>query len=183
MQKKQRLFLRSPPSQSTAVSAASIVLLQGELLRVWEYYAGKNSIKPANSLAARVVRISPYQSVSVRTAAINRTAGLAPQSGASAAHTHLQHPHRRQALCSCKANTCLSRRSATKPDVPRYGIGKIWEGLGSIGKRAEPAAAGRRTTPASYTPGNASRPHNVAAMGGNALKNSQIFPIPPKTSQ
>ena len=48
----------------------------------------------------------------------------------------------------------MSRRSETKPDVPRDRIGKNWEGLGSIGKRAKPAAAGRRSAPASYTPGN-----------------------------
>ena len=45
--------------------------------------------------------------------------------------------------------------------VPRDRIGKIWEGLGSIGKRAKPAAAGRRSAPASYTLGNFCRPRTI----------------------
>ncbi len=47
--------------------------------KVWEYTAAHAQYRSIP--AARVVRKSPYQSVSVRTAAINRVAGLAPQSG------------------------------------------------------------------------------------------------------
>ena len=88
MQKNAAAFFTQPPKPGDSSSAASIEQLWGEHLRVWEYYeyyeyyAGKNSIKSADSsLAARVVRKSPYQSVSVRTAAINRAAGLAPTTG------------------------------------------------------------------------------------------------------
>ena len=42
-------------------------------------------------------------------------------------------------ICRCRANACLSRRSATKPDLPRD---RLWESMGEYGKRAKPAAAG-----------------------------------------
>ena len=68
--------------------------------------------------------------------------------------------------------------------MPRDGIGKIWEGLGSIGKRAKPAAAGRRSVSAGNTPGNAllvtrTLSHQLAAMHPKTPKTSQIFPILP----
>ena len=53
-------------------------------------------------------------------------------------------------------------------------FGKYWEGLGRIGKRAKPAAAGRRAAPASYTLGNAHYPHTIVPMQR---------PQPPRTMQ
>ena len=41
------------------------------------------------------------------------------------------------------------------PASPRDRIGKIWECMRVYGKRAKPAAAGRRSAPAGNTPGNA----------------------------
>ena len=58
----------------------------------------------------------------------------------------------RHTIYRCMANACL----------PHYRIGKIWEGLGSIGKRAKPAAAGRRSAPARNTLGNARCLHTIS---------------------
>ena len=66
----------------------------------------------------------------------------------------------RHAQCRCSWRHTIYRRGANAW-MTRYGIGKIWEGLGRLGKRAKPAAAGRRSAPASDTPGNASRPRTM----------------------
>ena len=57
--------------------------------------------------------------------------------------------------------------------------GRVWECMRGYGKRAEPAAAGRRTTPASYTPGNASR-HTQCRCNGRQY--SHTFPYSPMFS-
>ena len=84
----------------------------------------------------------------------------------------------------------LPRRSVTKPGVcgemwhtiycrgantclPRDRIGKYWEVLGSIGKRAKPAAAGRRSAPASYTLGKALCIHTLSPRLAAAAAHAQ----------
>ena len=72
----------------------------------------------------------------------------------------------RHTLYRSKANACL----------PRDIIGKNWEGLRSIGKRAKPAAAGRRSAPAGNALGNAPacHTHTIAPVGGTI---NPLFPV------
>ena len=82
----------------------------------------------------------------------------------------------------CKANACLSRRSATKPDVPRD---RLWESMGDYGRvweagKARCSRLTRRVIFAAHAQccygfAASAATHTVARVGGNTPILSHTF--------